>query len=496
LGGVSGEDAVYSLATDEKGLIYGGTAWNSGFFVYDPLNGSIVYLGQPIANGGIISSLAAKANEIYGSTSDGGDSMYVESHLFSYNSTTGIFMDLGRPVAGERASKITLGKDGKIYGGTSPNGYLFTYDPETMVFTIIGEPVQGEGIASIITGNDGKIYISLSGGLYSFDPEFSSIDNLFEISNFIPVSGEFFWSLTEGMDGNIYGGTAPSGYLFKYNPSDNSISFIQPLATETRIRALTTGIDGKIYGGTGWGAYLFSYDSGYDVTPPFITFISPTPDNNSEVNVNHVNVSIVLNEPGFMVQLNWNGVMENMDGSGTNFYMNKTGLANGVYGYYVYTSDAAGNFNTSEIRRVTVNVTSLPPTGGRISGFKINDTNGNGIWDQGETGIANWEISLTDNQGKTITNTTDNNGNYLFGGLVAGTYTVAEIPDGGWTQTFPAGKYTVVLAADQHVTGKNFLNQKSEIPVPEFPSLGLIIPCVGIFSLVFVLLRRKEKFSS
>jgi hypothetical protein len=170
-------------------------------------------------------------------------------------------MDLGQPIAGEMASKITLGKDGKIYGGTSPNGYLFTYDPETMAFTIIGQPVQGEGIASIIAGNDGKIYISLSGSLYSFDPEFSSIDNLFVISSFIPVSGEFFWSLAVGLDGIIYGGTAPSGYLFMYYPSDTSISFIQPLATETRIRALTTGIDGKIYGGTGWGAYLFSYDA-------------------------------------------------------------------------------------------------------------------------------------------------------------------------------------------------------------------------------------------
>jgi parallel beta-helix repeat protein len=465
LGGVSGEDAVYSLATDEKGLIYGGTAWNSKFFVYDPLNGSIVYLGQPIANGGIISSLATKANDIYGSTSDGGDSMYVGGHLFSYNLTTGIFMDLGQPVAGERASKITYGKDGKIYGGTSPNGYLFAYDPESKAFTIIGQPVQGEGIASIITGNDGKIYISLSGSLYVFDPEFSSIVNLFELSSFIPVSGEFFWSLTEGMDGNIFGGTAPSGYLFKYNPSDNSISFIQPLATETRIRALTTGIDGKIYGGTGWGAYLFSYYSGYDVTPPFITFVSPTPANNSEVNVNYANVSIVLNEPGFMVQLNWNSVMENMDGSGTNFFKNKTGLANGVYEYYVYAGDAAGNFNTSEIRRVTVNVTAPPPTGGRISGFKVNDTDGNGKWDAGEKGISNWTIRLIGITGKgkdtkvirkeTLTDAT---GFYKFDNLPAGRYFVIEKLKKGFVATSSPVK-RIKLAQGKNSMNNNFTNR-------------------------------------
>lgn len=262
LGGVSGEDAVYSLATDEKGLIYGGTAWNSKFFVYDPLNKSITYLGQPIENGGIICSLAIKANDIYGSTSDGGNRTYVDSHLFIYNSTTGIFMDLGQPVAGEMASKITLGKDGKIYGGTSPNGYLFTYDPESKAFTIIGQPVQGEGTASIITGNDGKIYFSLSGSLYVFNPATSKIDDLFELGKFVPVSGELnnFGSMTEGLDGNIYGGTVPNGYLLVYNTSDKSVVAGRPLESEDRIRSLTTGLDGKIYGGTGWGAYLFSYD--------------------------------------------------------------------------------------------------------------------------------------------------------------------------------------------------------------------------------------------
>ncbi len=264
LGGVSGEDAVYSLATDEKGLIYGGTAWNSKFFVYDPLNKSITYLGQPIENGGIICGLAAIGSDIYGSTCDGGDSTYAGSHLFVYNSTARIFTDLGQSVEGERGSKISIGKDGIVYGGTSPNGYLFAYDTLSKAFTIIDQPVQGEGTAfPIIAGEDGKIYFSLNGSLYVFDPATSKIDNLLELGRFIPVSGEFFWSLTEGMDGNIYGGTAPNGYLLAYNTSDGSVAAQRPLDSEYRIRSLITGIDGKIYGGTGWGAYLFSYDSGY-----------------------------------------------------------------------------------------------------------------------------------------------------------------------------------------------------------------------------------------
>lgn len=116
MGEISGEDAVYSLVADEKGLIYGGTAWNSKLFVFDPPNKSITYLGQPIEDGGIIYSLTVIGGNVYGSTSDGGDSKYVGSHLFVYNSTAKIFTDLGQPVEGERSSKIISGKDGKIYG--------------------------------------------------------------------------------------------------------------------------------------------------------------------------------------------------------------------------------------------------------------------------------------------------------------------------------------------------------------------------------------------
>jgi parallel beta-helix repeat protein len=466
LGGVSGEDAVYSLATDEKGLIYIGTAWNSKLFVYDPLDKSITYLGQPIENGGIICSLVSIGSDIYGSTCDGGGSTYTGSHLFVYNSTARIFTDLGQSVESERGSKISIGKDGIVYGGTAPNGHLFAYDTLSKAFTIIDQPVQGGGTAfPIIAGKDGKIYFSLNGSLYVFDPATSKIDILLELDRFIPVSGEFFWSLTEGMDGNIYGGTAPNGYLFIYNKANGSVTFLRPIADETRIRALTTGINGKIYGGTGFGAYLFSYDSGYAVIPPTITFIPPTPAKNSEVNVNYVNVSIMLNKPGFVVQLNWNGAMENMDGSGTSFFKKKTGLTNGVYEYFVYAGDAAGNFNTSEIRRVTVNVIAPPPTGGVISGFKINDSNGNGKWDAGEKGISNWTIRLIGISGKgkdtqVIRNETltDAMGFYKFDNLPAGRYIVIEKLKKGFVPTSSPFR-RIKLAMDEYSMNNNFTNR-------------------------------------
>jgi hypothetical protein len=472
IGVVLSEDAVYSLATDEKGLIYGGTAWNSKFFVYDPLNKSITYLGQPITNGGIICSLAAIGSDIYGSTCDGGDSIYVGSHLFVYNSTARIFIDLGQPVAGERGSKISIGKDGKVYGGTSPNGYLFAYDTLSKEFTIIDKPVQGEGTAfPIITGKDGKIYFSLNESLYVFDPAKSKIDNLLELGRFIPVSGEFFWSLTSGLDGNIYGGTAPSGYLFKYNPSDHSISFIQPLVTETRIRALTAGIDGKIYGGTGWGAYLFYYE------PPQLGSISGMKFNDS--NGDGVKEA---NEIGLA---NWTIVLMNITGA---TIANEMTDANGNYSF---TNLSAGNYTIGEVlksgwRQTTppegnygITITSAGedvtgvdfgntlvarPERNSISGFKINDTNGNGKWDTGEKGISNWTIRLIGIIGKgkkekvirkeTLTDAT---GFYKFDNLSAGRYFVIEKLKKGFVATSPPVK-RIRLVQSKNSMNNNFTN--------------------------------------
>jgi parallel beta-helix repeat protein len=88
--------------------------------------------------------------------------------------------------------------------------------------------------------------------------------------------------------------------------------------------------------------------------PPTITFVSPTPSNNSVINVSYVYINITASEPLNTAILNWNGVNETMQGSGTNWHLNKTGLADGSYTFKVYGNDTAGNMNVSEIRVVTI----------------------------------------------------------------------------------------------------------------------------------------------
>ncbi|WP_238388561.1 MSCRAMM family protein [Roseimaritima ulvae] len=94
---------------------------------------------------------------------------------------------------------------------------------------------------------------------------------------------------------------------------------------------------------------------------------------------------------------------------------------------------------------------TLPIAGGQISGSKFDDTNGDGVRDTGEPGLADVTIQLTplDPTGTVQQVTTDADGNYLFADLPAGSYTVAEVVPTGSTITLPTdNQYDVVLEQD------------------------------------------------
>ncbi|MEK7547005.1 MAG: SdrD B-like domain-containing protein [Patescibacteria group bacterium] len=81
-------------------------------------------------------------------------------------------------------------------------------------------------------------------------------------------------------------------------------------------------------------------------------------------------------------------------------------------------------------------VVTPPASTGLISGQKFNDLNGNGLKDGGEPGLSGWTINLT---GVVSSGTVaDGSGNYTFSGLADGSYTVCEVLQSGWTQTYPS----------------------------------------------------------
>jgi hypothetical protein len=110
---------------------------------------------------------------------------------------------------------------------------------------------------------------------------------------------------------------------------------------------------------------------------------------------------------------------------------------------------------------------------GSLGGFKFNNLNGNCVKDSLEPGLPGWTINLS-GPGLSLSTTTDSFGWYCFDSLLAGTYTVSEVLQSGWTQTCPAlpGSYTVNLGTGQHVTGLNFGNRRDTCVTPPQGMVG------------------------
>ncbi|MBE9042221.1 hypothetical protein IQ235_15690, partial [Oscillatoriales cyanobacterium LEGE 11467] len=91
-----------------------------------------------------------------------------------------------------------------------------------------------------------------------------------------------------------------------------------------------------------------------------------------------------------------------------------------------------------------VDAATPPPNAGKgkIVGNKFEDLDGDGEWDSNESGLSGWTIFLDTNGNRQLdageeSTTTDANGEYIFNDLNPGTYTVAEVLQAGWEQTFP-----------------------------------------------------------
>jgi hypothetical protein len=70
-----------------------------------------------------------------------------------------------------------------------------------------------------------------------------------------------------------------------------------------------------------------------------------------------------------------------------------------------------------------------------IDGYKWNDTDGDGEWDEGELGLPNWVIKVSNGEAEFST-MTDETGYYSFA-LPEGNWTVTEEQQSGWEQTYP-----------------------------------------------------------
>lgn len=103
------------------------------------------------------------------------------------------------------------------------------------------------------------------------------------------------------------------------------------------------------------------------------------------------------------------------------------------------------------------------PEGGDLHGVKYEDRNGNGTRDEGEPGLADWEIVLSAEESEDVLTTmTDENGAYSFTGVAPGSYEVSETQQNGWFQTEPTVSiHGVELKEGDVIEGLNFGNQQT-----------------------------------
>ena len=105
-----------------------------------------------------------------------------------------------------------------------------------------------------------------------------------------------------------------------------------------------------------------------------------------------------------------------------------------------------------------------------IAGVVFNDTEGNGVMDSNEAGLANWTVNLEQPAGTVIQSaTTTMDGKFAFMDLAAGEYTVSEVMQMGWNLIAPADNKLTVTITNVSVSDLAFANQMMPVEVSAAP---------------------------
>ncbi len=203
-------------------------------------------------------------------------------HLYAYDTNTGKIEDYGVMVPLNAIHGITYNPETRrIYGYTIPDNHFFRFDIDTRKVTDYGK-ISNYACHNLISDSRGNCYGAwLKIGAYDesekgrkFIPKGTFLlkydaekDELVRTRNMIVYGLEYDIFGNVGVDtwirtkrGEIFGGTAIGGGIFKVNP-DDSIQFVGKPVLGPRLTSMTEGNDGLIYGCAGFPHMsLFSFN--------------------------------------------------------------------------------------------------------------------------------------------------------------------------------------------------------------------------------------------
>lgn len=156
-----------------------------------------------------------------------------------------------------------------------------------------------------------------------------------------------------------------------------------------------------------------------------------------------------------------NGDKLSVNGGNTFLWSGTIYAKEGTHSVNISASDADGNIAWNN----STSYTTIPGDTGSISGYKINDINGNGKKDIGEKGISGWNIRIIgiSDKGKVTRKemATDAMGFYKFDKLPVGIYIIREEIRKEWRST--GQFYRIIrLASEEKSINNHFMNRHIE----------------------------------
>lgn len=101
------------------------------------------------------------------------------------------------------------------------------------------------------------------------------------------------------------------------------------------------------------------------------------------------------------------------------------------------TSTASPTRTPTRTMTATATRTATPPCFAELCVTKFDDRDGDGVQDAGEPGLAGWTIHLVDGGMNVVPVVTGAQGTTCTGVPAPAVYTASEVPQAGWSQTFP-----------------------------------------------------------